>query len=71
MGGGQLLGNNDDVMVPPGSGLPVGNSCKWFQCIVHEICIFKEKYVFILYFVFLIKAGKDSLSQWLGIEASF
>ncbi len=30
MGGGQLLGNDDDVMVPPGSGLPpVGNSCKW------------------------------------------
>ena len=28
-GGGQLLGNDDDVMVPPGSGLPpVGNSCK-------------------------------------------
>ncbi len=46
MGGGQLLGNDDDVMVPPGSGLPVGNN---------EICIFKEKCiysVFILYFVF-------------------
>ena len=28
VGGGQLLGNDDDVMVPPGSGLPVGNSCK-------------------------------------------
>ena len=44
MGGDQLLGNDDDVMVPPGYGLPVGmdylcryglpvgNSCK----IVHE-----------------------------------
>ncbi len=45
-GGCQLLGNDDDVMVPPGSGLPVGNN---------EICIFKEKCiysVFILYFVF-------------------
>ena len=27
-GGGQLLGNDDDVMVPPGYGLPVRNSCK-------------------------------------------
>ncbi len=39
------------VMVPPGYGLPVGNSCK---CMV---CIFKEKFVYFV-FLILIKAGK-------------
>ena len=50
-----MLGNDDDVMV---SGLPVGNSYESFQCMVHEIWIFKEKRVFILYFLVLIKARK-------------
>ncbi len=46
-----MLDNDDDVMVPPGSGLPVGNSYEWFQCMVHKIWIFKEKHVFILYYI--------------------
>ncbi len=45
MGGGQLLGNDDDVMVPPGSGLPVGNSCKRLQCIVFMRYVFLKKNV--------------------------
>ena len=32
----------------------------------YEICIFKEKYVFILYFVFLIKAGKGLIDLLLA-----
>ncbi len=31
-GGGQLLGNEDGVKIPLGSGLPVGNS---YKCMVH------------------------------------
>ena len=58
MGSGLLLGNDDGIKIPPGSALPVGNGFKWFQCTVHEIWIFKEKCVFILYFLVLIKAGK-------------
>ncbi len=45
VGGGQLLGNDDDVMVPPGYGLPVGSDYNvWFM-----------RYVFLkknVYFVF-------------------
>ena len=33
-GGGQLLGNKDGVKIPV---LPVGNSYKLFQCMVHDI----------------------------------
>ena len=36
-GGGQLLGNEDCVKIPLGSALPVGNSYKSFQCMVHDI----------------------------------
>ncbi len=36
-GGGQLLGNDDGVRISLGSALPVGNSYKSFQGIVHDI----------------------------------
>ena len=42
---GQLLGNDDGVKIPLVSALPVENSYKSFQCMVHEICIFKENCV--------------------------
>ncbi len=50
-GGGQLLGNNDGVKIPLGSALPVGNGYKSFQCMVHDVRIFKEKmYLFCIFF---------------------
>ena len=49
-GGGQLLGNEDGVKIPLGSALPVGNSYKSFQCMVHDIQIFKENcYLFCIF----------------------
>ncbi len=46
-GGGQLLGNEDGVKIPLGSGLPVGNS---YKCMVHGIQIFKENcYLFCIF----------------------
>ncbi len=40
MGGGQLLGNDDDVMVPPGYGLPVGSRDMYFCVFYSVFCFF-------------------------------
>ncbi len=49
-GGGQLLGNEDVVKISLRSALPVGNSYKSFQCMVHDIQIFKENcYLFCIF----------------------
>ncbi len=51
----RLLGNEDGVKIPLGSALPVGNSYKSFQCMVHDIHIFKENcYLFCIF----LKRGK-------------
>ena len=49
-GGGQLLGNEDVVKISLRSALPVGNSYKSFQCMVHDIYEFLKKIV--IYFLF-------------------
>ncbi len=50
----------------PHAGLPVGNNCKWLQCIVHAICIFRKMCIYFFQTSIFFERHSTRLGEFLS-----